>query len=234
MNHDVQDGTNLPLLEAVDACKRFSSKVRNLSKEDDSWALYRVNFTIRSSEFHVIEGSNGSGKSTLLKLLSGQYQPNQGEIRIQANTIRHWISSDPKPWRARLSVLENIRLCAGLAGVPSTELKKKLDFILDDSGLRQFQNYPSQSLSTGWRVRLMATPLYFRRPQLIFLDEPDAHLDLAGRRWLSGMLDKQLLLGAAIVISTPVALELSDKQQNWKLENGSLIAIDSPIHKEIA
>ena len=60
------------VLEMEGICKRFGA----------TRALDQVKLTVRSHEIHALMGENGAGKSTLMKILSGVYQPDAGEIRV--------------------------------------------------------------------------------------------------------------------------------------------------------
>ena len=84
-------------------------------------ALRDVNFTLRAGEVHTLVGENGSGKSTLTKIVSGEYQPDEGEIvfegqhvrfRTPTESIRAGISTIAQeiPLVPQLSIAENVLL----------------------------------------------------------------------------------------------------------------------------
>jgi ABC-2 type transport system ATP-binding protein len=81
-----------------------------------------------------------------------------------------------------LSVLENIRLYAGIYGLTRQETAARMDWILDMAGLRPFGSALAASLPMGLRQRLALGCALIHRPQVLFLDEPTSGVDPLGRR----------------------------------------------------
>ena len=70
-------GTSAPLLEVEGISKRFGATL----------ALSNVSFDVRAGEVHALMGENGAGKSTLMKIISGNYQPDTGSVRIDGSPV---------------------------------------------------------------------------------------------------------------------------------------------------
>lgn len=83
-----------------------------------------------------------------------------------------------------LSVVENIRLYAGIYGLNRSETRKRMDWVIDMAGLVSHETDLAGSLPTGLRQRLALGCALVHRPQILFLDEPTLGVDPLGRRHL--------------------------------------------------
>src|SRR5947209_18127231 len=77
MGHMAESTAGMPVLQARNISKRFGSVT----------ALERVDFELYPDEILALVGDNGAGKSTLIKILSGAYQPDEGEILIDGEPV---------------------------------------------------------------------------------------------------------------------------------------------------
>ena len=176
--------------------------------EDQDPALTVKRFDIKAGEAVAILGRNGSGKSTMLKILSGLYDFDSGDVRIDGLEIRQ---IDPVDLRRNIGFLtQDVTLFSGtlrdnllLGPTPVSEdmLKQSLEFC----GLQKMvDRHPlgmdmpvsdgGVGLSVGQRQSLGLARMYLADPQIVLLDEPTAAMDQnlereviqALRGWLKG------------------------------------------------
>jgi ABC-2 type transport system ATP-binding protein len=131
--------------------------------------LHNVSMTVERGEKIGIVGANGSGKSTLLKLLSGILQPTSGRIVVDgriAPLIELGAGFDHD-----LSLIDNIVYYGVLLGFTRSEMKSRIESVLEFAELYDHRNEPFKSLSSGMMARLgfaIATDI---RPEILILDE---------------------------------------------------------------
>ncbi|WP_222610607.1 ATP-binding cassette domain-containing protein [Undibacterium griseum] len=154
-------------------------------------AVDQVSFQVPQGEIFGLLGANGAGKSTVIKMLTGILSQTAGkgrvagaDVRTGGRQIRERIGymSQAFSLYLDLSVLENIRLYAGIYGLTRKETAARMDWILDMAGLRPFGHSLTASLPMGLRQRLALGCALIHRPQVLFLDEPTSGVDPLGRR----------------------------------------------------
>ncbi|MGY4803467.1 ABC-F family ATP-binding cassette domain-containing protein [Teichococcus aerofrigidensis] len=167
-------------------------------------------------------GRNGAGKSTLLRAITGELQPDGGEIRLAARArMTHVAQEAPGGSRSLLETVlaadtERADLLAALEneadGARLAEIHERLIAIRADSAPSRAaivlsglgfdaaaQARAVGEFSGGWRMRVALAQALFLEPDLLLLDEPTNHLDLEATIWLEGWLAR--FPGAAIVVS---------------------------------
>lgn len=167
-------------------------EAENLSRAFGEFkAVDQLSFTVPQGEIFGLLGANGAGKSTVIKMLTGILTPSGGkgkvagaDMRMAGRQIRERIGymSQAFSLYLDLSVLENIRLYAGIYGLTRQQTVARMDWILDMAGLRPFGKKLAASLPMGLRQRLALGCALIHRPQVLFLDEPTSGVDPLGRR----------------------------------------------------
>lgn len=162
-------------------------------------ALQGVTLAVQRGEVLALVGANGSGKTTLLRVLHGLLQP-PGRQAGEPGLVQAMVFQ--RPFLLHLSVRNNLRLALWLAGVPRGEWAARADEALHRVGLDGLQARPARALSGGQQQRLALARALVRRPELLFLDEPTANLDPAGKREIEALLASLAAGGMTLVLST--------------------------------
>ncbi len=182
--------------------------------EADRPALDGVSFQVREGEWLALLGSNGSGKSTLAKHLNALLLPTQGacfvygmDTRDEQNlwTIRSHVAmvfQNPENQIVGTVVEDDAAFGPENLGLPSEEIKKRVDWALSVTGLEGKATNPTYSLSGGEKQRLAVAGALALDPPCLVLDEPTAMLDPQGRRDLLRILKTLHSQGPTIVYIT--------------------------------
>jgi lipopolysaccharide transport system ATP-binding protein len=154
-----------------DTLKASFTKIFKTPSEKYEWyVLDNINFRLNGNEKIGIIGKNGCGKSTLLKIISGIYLPTSGKVissfKRTIALIELGVGFYPE-----LTGLENIRLNWLFNGLPSDELKYKLDSIIEFSGVKDFLRTPLKYFSSGMVSRLGFSIAIHTEPELFIIDE---------------------------------------------------------------
>jgi lipopolysaccharide transport system ATP-binding protein len=133
------------------------------------WALQDVNFEINRGDVVGIIGKNGAGKSTLLKILSKVTAPTKGEIKIKGPISA--LLEVGTGFHPELTGRENIFLNGAILGMTTSEVNKKLDEIIDFSGVEKYIDTPVKRYSSGMYVRLAFAVAAHLEPKILIVDE---------------------------------------------------------------
>ncbi|GGZ12786.1 hypothetical protein GCM10007049_00600 [Echinicola pacifica] len=139
--------------------------------DDESvfWALKEVNFEVKEGEVLGIIGKNGAGKSTLLKILSQITQPTSGRITLHGRVAS--LLEVGTGFHPELSGRENIYMNGTILGMTRREIDRKLDEIIDFSGVEKFIDTPVKFYSSGMKVRLGFSVAAHLEPEILIIDE---------------------------------------------------------------
>src|ERR1700747_36091 len=169
----------------------YSVEVDKLVKRFGNFtAVDRISFQTRTGEVFGFLGPNGSGKSTTIRILCGLLHPTSGRATVPGydvvkspELIRRNIGymSQKFSLYADLTVLENLRFYAGMYGVPSAELRGRIEWALGMAGWRGRESSLTGTLAGGWKQRLALGCAVLHRPPILFLDEPTSGVDSSSR-----------------------------------------------------
>ena len=115
-------------------------------------ALDEVSFTVSKGEMVGIIGRNASGKTTLLRTIAGIYKPDSGKIQVNGRLAP--LLHIGTGFHEELNASENIIISGMLMGMSKSEIKNKVDEIIDFSELGKFSNMKLKHYSSGMRARL--------------------------------------------------------------------------------
>jgi len=145
------------------------SFLRNKQQDETIWALRDVSFSIGHGETVGVIGRNGAGKSTLLKILSRITYPTSGAMRVQGRVAS--LLEVGTGFHPELTGRENIYLNGSILGMPKKEVSRKLDAIIEFSGVEKFLDTPIKRYSTGMRLRLGFAVAAHLDPDILIVDE---------------------------------------------------------------
>lgn len=137
--------------------------------EDYVWALRDINFEVNTGEVLGIIGKNGAGKSTLLKILSRVTSPSTGSIKTKGRIAS--LLEVGTGFHGELTGRENIFMNGAVLGMTKSEIKRKLDEIIDFSGCEMYIDTPVKRYSSGMTVRLGFAVAAHLEPEILVVDE---------------------------------------------------------------
>ena len=161
--------------------------------EQPTLALDGVTLAIERGSFTVVLGHNGSGKSTLAKTFNAVLLPTGGKVYVDGMDtadekllleIRRRVGmvfQNPDNQIVANVVEEDVAFAPENLGVPTDEIRKRVDDALRTVGMEQFARHAPHLLSGGQKQRIAIAGVLAMRPQCIVLDEATAMLDPIGR-----------------------------------------------------
>lgn len=133
------------------------------------WALKDINFDIKQGDVVGIIGKNGAGKSTLLKILSRVTSPTTGSIKAKGRIAS--LLEVGTGFHPELTGRENIFMNGAIMGMTKTEIRNKLDEIVDFAGVEKYIDTPTKRYSSGMTVRLGFAIAAHLEPEILIVDE---------------------------------------------------------------
>ncbi len=161
--------------------------------EEIKYSLNGIDISINEGEFVVVLGHNGSGKSTFAKHINALLLPTSGEIYIDGidatNLENTWevrkragmVFQNPDNQMVATVVEEDVAFGPENLGVPSEEIRRRVDSALKEVNMYDFRKHAPHLLSGGQKQRVAIAGIIAMRPKIIILDEPTAMLDPSGR-----------------------------------------------------
>ena len=202
--------------------------------------LDHVDLDIEAGTFVAILGHNGSGKSTFAKHLNAILLPTCGKVYVDGMDttdedklldIRRTIGmvfQNPDNQIVASVVEEDVAFAPENLGVPSAEIRRRVDEALEAVGMTEYARHAPHLLSGGQKQRVAIAGVLAMRPRCIVLDEPTAMLDPVGRREvLDTVCRLQRELGMTVVLITHHMDEAARAQRLVVMDNGHVV-MDGP------
>jgi ABC-type polysaccharide/polyol phosphate transport system ATPase subunit len=164
------------------------------------WALRDVSFEIPAGASVALIGANGAGKSTVLKLMTQIIQPTAGRIEVTGRIsalVELGVGFHPD-----LTGRENIFLNASILGMSRSQIRAKLDDIIDFAELERFIDVPVKHYSSGMYVRLGFATAVHTDPDILLVDEVLAVGDQAFQKKCIAQIQSLKHQGVTIVFVT--------------------------------
>ena len=213
--------------------------IRGLSKEYEGGvkALDAVDLDIRKGEIFALLGPNGAGKTTLINITCGIVTPSGGEVLVEG---RNW-QTYYRDARTRIglvpqelttdafeTVFATVSFSRGLFGRPRDP--KRIEALLKRLSLWDKRKAMMMQLSGGMKRRVMIAKALSHDPDILFLDEPSAGVDVELRRDMWELVRKLRDDGVTIILTTHYieeAEEMADRV--GVISKGQLIAVDDKV-----
>lgn len=213
-------------------------KVENLVKKFGNFsAVDHISFQVRRGEIFGFLGANGAGKTTAMRILSGLSIPTEGRAEVmgydvytESEKIKKEIGymSQKFSLYEDLTVTENVRLFAGIYGVPENEIAARTGEMLHRIGLYDEKDTMVYELPLGWKQRLAFSVAIFHRPRLVFLDEPTGGVDPATRKQFWKLIYQAADSGITVFVTTHYMDEAEYCDRISMMVDGRIRALDSP------
>lgn len=181
---------------------------------EQAHTLKDIHLCIKNGEFIALTGGNGSGKSTLLKLIEGIERPTSGKVIVFGMDTRDeeslleirkkigFVFQNPENQIIASTVEEDIVFGMENLGFSRELMKKKLNEILDFTGLKGMEKKSPMTLSGGQKQRLAIASALVSDPRILLLDEPMAMLDPEGKREVLRLIIDCHKNGKTVLIAT--------------------------------
>ncbi len=197
-------------------------------------ALRNVNLAIERGEIFALLGPNGAGKTTLISIVCGVVNPTEGSVRVAGHDIvreyraaRSLIGLVPQEIAtdAFESVFNTVSFSRGLFGKPANPAH--IERVLRDLALWDKKDNRIMTLSGGMKRRLMIAKALSHEPQILFLDEPTAGVDVTLRRGMWDLVRTMRDAGVTIILTTHYLEEAEEMADRVGIINrGELMMVE--------
>ena len=209
--------------------------------EMQTLALRDVSVSIEKGSFVVVLGHNGSGKSTFAKCLNAVLLPCGGKVYVEGMDTQDeallleirrrvgMVFQNPDNQIVANVVEEDVAFAPENLGVPSEEIRRRVDDALAAVGMSEFTRHAPHLLSGGQKQRVAIAGVIAMAPECIVLDEATAMLDPAGRREvLSAIRALNQERGITVVLITHHMDEAMDADRLIVMNDGKLVIDGAP------
>lgn len=215
------------------------------SAPDAHPAIKKLSLEIQKGEFVAILGHNGSGKSTLAKLLNMILTPTTGRIMVAGKditseeltdediiTLRKTVGmvfQNPDNQLVATIVEDDVAFGLENLGVPSAEIRERVDKALSDLGMLEYSKHEPHRLSGGQKQRVAIAGVMAMRPECIIFDESTAMLDPLGRKdVLNSIIKLNREKGITVIMITHYMDEAAMADRIVVLNDGEMIVDGTP------
>lgn len=210
--------------------------IRGLEKtyKNGPTALGGVDLQIKRGEIFALLGPNGAGKTTLIGAVCGLVNPTGGSIHAFGLDVRqHWrevrrrIGLVPQELAFDMfdKVIRQVRFSRGMFGCPPDE--GRIEDVLKSLSLWDKRDEPIRKLSGGMKRRVMIAKALAHDPELLFLDEPTAGVDVELRRDMWAQIEALRERGTTIILTTHYIEEAEEMADRVGVINkGQLLLTD--------
>ena len=224
-----------PIIKTEDLRFSYAS-----AEGDTAIVLDGIDLEIAPGSFVAVLGHNGSGKSTLAKHLNAILLPSGGAVYVDGMDTAHeeklldirrtvgMVFQNPDNQIVANVVEEDVAFAPENLGVPSPEIRQRVDEALAMVGMSQYATHAPHLLSGGQKQRIAIAGVIAMRPRCIVMDEPTAMLDPVGRREvIETVKSLNQTYGITVVLITHHMDEAAQAQRLVVLSQGKVV-LDGP------
>lgn len=214
------------MIEVQDLSKTFAAKT----------AVDRISLSVARQSIFGLIGPDGAGKTTLIRIICGLLRPDKGQVWLNGEDIgrlpREKLGYMPQRFSlyGDLTVMENVNFFGSLYSLDSNLISERAFEILSITGLIPFKDRFAHQLSGGMKQKLSLSCALLTRPQILILDEPTYGVDPASRQDFWKILYRLNHEGMTVLLSTPYMDEAELCHQLAFIDQGRLLATDSPAN----
>jgi ABC-2 type transport system ATP-binding protein len=203
----------------------------------DLIAVRNVSLSVEQGEIFGVLGPNGAGKSTTIRMLCGILNPTGGK----GSVLGYDIQSESEKIKSRigymtqrfslyedLTVIENLQFYGGIYGLSGAALKRRVEVVLEQSGLLGRRKQIAGTLSGGWKQRVALASSTIHEPPLLFLDEPTAGVDPVSRRAFWDQIHRIAAAGTTVLLTTHYMDEAERCHRLAFIFGGELLDVGTP------
>ena len=170
-----------------------------------------VDLACETSQIVGLLGPNGAGKTTTLRMLYGFLRPDAGQIHVNGVELGRdlvrakraiGVCTQDDTFDGDFTVEQNLTIAAGYFRPRPTDLARRVAELLERFDLVSYAREKPETLSGGYRRRLMIARALVHRPRLLFLDEPTTGLDPQARMGVWDLVDGLRAEGLGIILTT--------------------------------
>lgn len=222
-------------------CENVSYCYENVRDEEQSKAVRDVSFSVDRGSFVAILGRNGSGKSTLAKLLNGVLLPQSGkvladgmdtadeEMLIAIRKKFGMVFQNPDNQLVSNLVEEDVAFGPENLGVPSCEIRERVQKALKSVGMEAYAGHSPHKLSGGQKQRIAIAGVLAMMPECIIFDESTAMLDPHGRKdIMETILKLNREEGLTVILITHHMDEAVQADRVIVMEDGKIVRDATP------
>lgn len=168
------------------------------TKRNQFQVLNDISFQVRRGETVGIVGRNGAGKSTLLRIISGMMRADRGSVDVVGRPYS--VMGMGIGFQRNLTGAENIHIKGAVMGASASEIRKKIDWIVDFSELGDYIHQPMRTYSKGMQGRLAFAITFAFDPKILIIDEALSGGDGSIKRKAEARLNEINDSGATILL----------------------------------
>lgn len=212
--------------------------VRELTKRfGDFTAVNRITFEVCKGEIFGFLGANGAGKTTAMRMLCGLSFPTSGsgtvagfDVMREGEKIKRRIGYMSQRFSLYddLTVIENIRLFAGIYGLTPYRTRRRAVELLSRLNFRNECNTLVGALPLGWKQKLAFSIATLHNPEIVFLDEPTGGVDPITRRQFWELIYETANRGTTVFVTTHYMDEAEYCSRVSIMVDGEIRALDTP------
>lgn len=161
-----------------------------------------ITVTLQARSRTIVMGPNGAGKSLLMRLCHGLIRPTKGKISWSSEQRHAQAMVFQTPVLLRRSAAKNVEFALRATGAPAHECRRLARAALQQAGIAHLAHRQARVLSGGEKQKLALARAWSIRPQVLFLDEPTAHLDPSATYAIEQMIKAIDEQGTKIIMST--------------------------------